>query len=230
MRYEELVKELSSYIDFNEVMLDRLHRYAALLKEWNEKINLTTIVEEEDVIEKHFYDSLLPVKEFKFGDMAAVDIGTGAGFPGLVWAICLPQLQVTLVDATNKKCTFLKEVIKELSLGNVNVINSRSEDLKMSERFDIATARAVTALNQLLEITAPWVAEGGYVIALKSQKANEELKKASFAVKKLGLKLEKTQIENLPTAGERTIFYFKKIAPTPKKYPRTWGEIVSKPL
>ena len=161
MTYEEMVSLLSGKIELNEKTVERFKKYAGLLKEWNEKMNLTAITDEPEIVEKHFYDCLLPTDHDLLDDKLICDLGTGAGFPGMVWAIAYPKCVVTLVDATGKKCMFLNEVIKELNLTNAFVVNSRGEDLDMREHFDIVTARAVAPLNILLEVCVPLIKEKG---------------------------------------------------------------------
>ena len=231
MTYEEMVDLLRGKIDLNEKTVERFKKYAALLKEWNEKMNLTAITDEPEIVEKHFYDCLLPTSHDLLDDRLICDLGTGAGFPGLVWAIAYPKSVVTLVDATGKKCMFLNEVIKELNLTNAFVVNSRGEDLNMREHFDIVTARAVAPLNILLEVTVPLVKEKGLMIAMKGAKGKEELADAKKAVQKLYLKVIEINEQSLPNdEGVRYNIILKKEKKTEKKYPRSWAEIQKKPL
>ena len=231
MTYEEMVSLLSGKIDLNEKTVERFKKYAALLKEWNEKMNLTAITDEPEIVEKHFYDCLLPTDHDLLDDKLICDLGTGAGFPGMVWAIAYPKCVVTLVDATGKKCMFLNEVIKELNLTNAFVVNSRGEDLNMREHFDIVTARAVAPLNILLEVTVPLVKEKGLMIAMKGAKGKEELADAKKAVQKLYLKVININEQALPNdEGVRYNIILKKEKKTEKKYPRSWAEIQKKPL
>ena len=231
MTYEEMVSLLSGKIDLNEKTVERFKKYAALLKEWNEKMNLTAITEEPEIVEKHFYDCLLPTSHDLLDDRLICDLGTGAGFPGLVWAIAYPKSVVTLVDATAKKCTFLNEVIKELNLTNAFVVNSRGEDLNMREHFDIVTARAVAPLNILLEVTVPLVKEKGLMIAMKGAKGKEELADAKKAIQILYLKVIEINEQSLPNdEGIRYNIILKKEKKTEKRYPRSWAEIQKKPL
>ena len=231
MTYEEMVSLLSGKIDLSEKTVDRFKKYAALLKEWNEKMNLTAITDEPEIVEKHFYDCLLPTSHDLLDDRLICDLGTGAGFPGLVWAIAYPKSVVTLVDATGKKCMFLNEVIKELSLTNAFVVNSRGEDLNMREHFDIVTARAVAPLNILLEVTVPLIKEKGLMIAMKGAKGKEELADAKKAIQKLYLKVIEINEQSLPNdEGVRYNIILKKEKKTEKRYPRSWAEIQKKPL
>jgi 16S rRNA (guanine527-N7)-methyltransferase len=231
MTYEEMVSLLSGKVELNEKTVERFKKYAALLKEWNEKMNLTAITDEPEIVEKHFYDCLLPTDHDLLDDKLICDLGTGAGFPGMVWAIAYPKCVVTLVDATGKKCMFLNEVIKELSLTNAFVVNSRGEDLDMREHFDIVTARAVAPLNILLEVCAPLIKEKGLMIAMKGAKGKEELADAKKAVQKLYLKVININEQALPNdEGVRYNIILKKEKKTEKKYPRSWAEIQKKPL
>ena len=231
MTYEEMVSLLSGKIELNEKTVERFKKYATLLKEWNEKMNLTAITDEPEIVEKHFYDCLLPTDHDLLDDKLICDLGTGAGFPGMVWAIAYPKCVVTLVDATGKKCMFLNEVIKELNLTNAFVVNSRGEDLDMREHFDIVTARAVAPLNILLEVCVPLIKEKGLMIAMKGAKGKEELADAKKAVQKLYLKVININEQALPNdEGVRYNIILKKEKKTEKKYPRSWAEIQKKPL
>lgn len=231
MTYEEMVGLLADRVTLNEKTIERFKMYAALLKEWNEKINLTAITEEPEIIEKHFYDCLIPTNHDLLDDKLICDLGTGAGFPGMVWAIAYPKCVITLVDATGKKCTFLREVADKLSLTNVFVVNSRGEDLNSREHFDIVTARAVAPLNILLEVCVPLVKEKGLMIAMKGAKANEELAASKKAIERLSLRVLKIEESILPNEeSKRYNIIFKKDKKTEKKYPRSWGEIQKKPL
>ncbi|MBO4737548.1 MAG: 16S rRNA (guanine(527)-N(7))-methyltransferase RsmG [Bacilli bacterium] len=231
MTYEEMVSLLSGKIELNEKTVERFKKYASLLKEWNEKMNLTAITDEPEIVEKHFYDCLLPTDHDLLDDKLICDLGTGAGFPGMVWAIAYPKCVVTLVDATGKKCMFLNEVIKELNLTNAFVVNSRGEDLDMREHFDIVTARAVAPLNILLEVCVPLIKEKGLMIAMKGAKGKEELADAKKAVQKLYLKVININEQALPNdEGVRYNIILKKEKKTEKKYPRSWAEIQKKPL
>jgi 16S rRNA (guanine527-N7)-methyltransferase len=231
MTYEELVKTIAPEVAVTEQMVASLKTYASLLKEWNEKMNLTAIVEENEVIEKHFFDCLIPAKSLPIAHKKVADLGTGAGFPGLVWAIVFPSSEVTLVEATGKKCTFLNEVIKQCGLKNVKVLNMRAEEIKSRESFDIVTARALAPMNILLEVSAPLVKVGGYFIAMKGSKGEEEFNKTGKEAKTLGLTLKDLKKEDLPNGeGARENFFFLKSEHTSGRYPRRWSEIVAKPL
>ncbi|MBR3266903.1 MAG: 16S rRNA (guanine(527)-N(7))-methyltransferase RsmG [Bacilli bacterium] len=226
-----MVSLLSGKIELNGKTVERFKKYASLLKEWNEKMNLTAITDEPEIVEKHFYDCLLPTDHDLLDDKLICDLGTGAGFPGMVWAIAYPKCVVTLVDATGKKCMFLNEVIKELNLTNAFVVNSRGEDLDMREYFDIVTARAVAPLNILLEVCVPLIKEKGLMIAMKGAKGKEELADAKKAIQKLYLKVININEQALPNdEGVRYNIILKKEKKTEKRYPRSWADIQKKPL
>lgn len=226
MNYEELKTLTSQFLPLSDSQIEAFKKYAVLLREWNAKFNLTAITEESEVVEKHFYDCLLPFKSIKFENINAIDLGSGAGFPGLVFAIAMPTWNITLVDSTNKKCTFLKEAAKELGLTNVTVINARAEELGMREQFDLVSARAVAPLYLLLELAMPLLKVNGTFLSMKGSKAEEEIKEAKDAFRKLDCKVVSMNTESLPNdVGTRSNIVIKKIKETNKKYPRTWGEM-----
>ena len=192
MRQEEFVQALQTlHIALSDTQLLQLQEYAELLKTWNEKMNLTAITEYEEVLEKHFYDCIIPLKN-AYVQGSVLDVGSGAGFPGLVWKIMKPELQVTLLEPTGKRCTFLKEVISHLHLENILVVNERAEEFVVDHResFDVVTARAVANLNVLSELCVPLVKVGGYFYALKGAKGKEEELSASKAMTILGMELK----------------------------------------
>ena len=226
MNYEELKQLTSSFLPLSDSQIESLKKYANLLHEWNDKFNLTAIKDESEVIEKHFYDCLLPLKSIRMDNIKAIDLGSGAGFPGLVFAIAMPTWKVTLVDSTYKKCTFLKEVAKELCLANVTVINARAEELGMRGQFDLVSARAVAPLYLLLELAMPLLKVDGTFLSMKGSKAGEEVQEAKDAFRKLECKVVSMNTESLPNdVGSRSNIIIKKMKETNKKYPRTWGEM-----
>ena len=218
-------------IETTKLQLAQLHRYYELLVEYNKVMNLTGIVEEEDVYLKHFYDSLTIARVIDLKEVNYLcDIGTGAGFPGLVLKIIFPNLHVTLVDSLNKRIDFLKVVIKELNLNNIEAIHARAEEYALNnrERFDIVTARAVASLNILLEYSIPLVKINGYFIAMKGK--NEE-DNAINALKVLSSKIENVDSFLLPIENStRTLIKIKKEAKTASKYPRKYAEMKKHPL
>ena len=215
-------------------VLDSLYIYYEMLYETSKVMNLTTIVELEEAYIKHFYDSLLMSKVVDLTKkLKLADIGTGAGFPGLVIKIVYPNLKVTLIEPIGKRCKFLQSVIDRLELKDIYVINERAEDAvkKYRESFDIVTARAVASLNILSEICVPFVKTNGLFIALKGSSYQEEIDNACQAVGKLKVKLTKKVLLELPLKlGERSILVYKKTESTPNIYPRLYAKIKKNPL
>ncbi len=214
-----------------DVMVNKLEKYYELLVEWNNKINLTAITDREAVYLKHFYDSLTLCKVIDLNTVESLcDIGTGAGFPGIVLKICFPHLKITLVDALNKRINFLKLVCEELELHNVELVHARAEEyaLKNREIFDVVTARAVAPLNILLEYCVPLVKSGKYFIALKG---NEDINSSKNALKVLNCKVVMDKRFLLPLENSvRSIIMVQKLGNTGFKYPRRYAEIKKKPL
>lgn len=239
MNIEEFKKIMISYaekinIKFTEEQLEKFYQYMNMLLEWNEKINLTAITEPKEVIIKHFIDSLSIWGEIK-DNSKIIDVGTGAGFPGIPLKIYNNTLNVTLLDSLNKRTVFLKEVIEKLNLKNIEVIHGRAEDYakidKYRENYDYAISRAVAPLNILLEYLSPYVKIGGNVIAMKGSNAEEEIKNSNNALKVLKCKIIESSKINLPeNAGERYIILIEKKEKTPKMYPRNAGIPKKKPL
>ena len=234
MNQNKFIEELKKInIELTDKKLNQLERYYELLVEWNEKINLTNITEKEQVYLKHFYDSLTLNKVIDLSkEKTLCDIGTGAGFPGLVLKIVFPDLKVTLVDSLNKRIEFLKLVIKELELDNIEVYHDRAEEFakKNIEKFDIVTARAVAHMSILLEYSIPMVKINKYFIAMKAN-INEELEESSNALKLLDSKITKIEQFKLPIEeSNRTIIKIEKSKSTNKKYPRKNSEIKKKML
>ncbi len=221
-------------IALNKEAIDRLCVYNSLLLEWNEKMNLTALTLPHDVALKHFADSLMLPRYCDIPDGASViDVGTGAGFPGVVLKIARPDIQLTLLDSLNKRLTFLDTVCKELELTEVQLVHSRAEDgsrTALRDSFDIAVSRAVASLNTLCEYDMPYVKVGGRFIAMKAKGAQEELQSAQNAIDLLGGKLMDKHDFILGEAGERSIIEIEKISSTPKEYPRKSKQIKNKPL
>ena len=233
-RLYEVVKKID--IELSDHQLEQFQKYYELLVEWNKVMNLTAIIEKEDVIIKHFADSLLLAKYKKLDEsLSVIDVGTGAGFPGIPLKIYNNTLNVTLLDSLNKRTVFLKEVIEKLNLKNIEVIHGRAEDYakidKYRENYDYAISRAVAPLNILLEYLSPYVKIGGNVIAMKGSNAEEEIKNSNNALKVLKCKIIESSKINLPeNAGERYIILIEKKEKTPKMYPRNAGIPKKKPL
>ncbi|NCC81277.1 MAG: 16S rRNA (guanine(527)-N(7))-methyltransferase RsmG [Clostridia bacterium] len=235
-------KQIESYftkenIKISKIQLKLLSRYKELLLDWNNKINLTAIVEEKEFYYKHFIDSLLllKIKELELSGKSIIDVGTGAGFPGLPLAIMQEGLFVTLSDSLNKRIEFLKEATKELELPNIYLLEGRAEDLGKNElyreNFDYSVARAVSKMSVLLEYTLPFVKVDGYFIAYKGPEYEEELKESKKALEILGGEIEKVynfKIDEFEM--ERNIIFIKKTKSTPEKYPRRAGVPAKKPL
>ena len=213
----------------DETALDRFEIYQRLLAEWNERMNLTAITDPVEVAEKHFADSLAALPYLKSG-MQVIDVGTGAGFPGVPLLIMEPKLELTLADSLHKRLTFLDALLKELGL-TATLVHGRAEDLGQDrlyrERFDAATSRAVANLPVLLELTTPFVKVGGSAIAYKGDAA-EELQNAKSAAFLLHVKLR--TVELVSDLGKRCLIFADKTAPTPKQYPRKAGTPNKKPL
>nr|WP_316624422.1 16S rRNA (guanine(527)-N(7))-methyltransferase RsmG [uncultured Ruminococcus sp.] len=230
-----LIRTLDQFeIELDETALDRLCQYRELLIEWNEKINLTALTAPENIALKHFADSLLLLRYIDIEKGARViDVGTGAGFPGVVLKIARPDISLTLLDSLNKRLTFLDIVCSELGLSGVELIHSRAEDgsrTKLRDSFDIAVSRAVASLNTLCEYDMPYVKVGGRFIAMKGKGADEELDSAQNAITTLGGEMQAKHDFILGEAGERSIIEIKKIARTPDAYPRKSKAIKNKPL
>jgi 16S rRNA (guanine527-N7)-methyltransferase len=215
MNKEEFINELKKLnITLTDKQLSDLDKYYKLLVEWNEKINLTRIIEENDVYLKHFYDSLTLSRVINLNDsLKLCDIGTGAGFPGLVLKIVFPNLKITLVDSLLKRIKFLDIVIKELNLSNIETVHSRAEDYVKFHKneYDIVTSRAVSRLNNLLEYSIPLVKKNGYFIPMKAN-CDDELKESEKIIKRKNLIIEKLDEFYLPVENsKRTIIVMKKM-------------------
>ena len=221
-------------VQFTEEQLQKFYKYMNLLIEWNKKINLTAIIEPEDIVLKHFIDSLT-ILPFIDKNKKIIDIGTGAGFPGIPVSIMRNDVDMTLLDSLNKRINFLNEVIKILNLKNVNTIHSRIEDLaknkKYRETYDIATSRAVANLSTLSEYMIPMIKTRGISICMKGSDIEEEINKSKKAVDILGGKFKKIEKFTLPNSDQkRTIILIEKEKSTPLKYPRKAGTPSKEPL
>lgn len=234
--------ELSAYMgvfEDKEITLSgeqwaRLERYADLLRERNEQINLTAITDPAGIAVKHFFDSIYPFTLFELPEGARlIDVGTGAGFPSCPLKVWRGDIRLTLLDSLNKRINFLKELSDSIDLG-AECIHGRAEELGKKadyrEQFDIATARAVADLTDLCEYCLPFVKVGGLFAALKGSSGSEELERAKPAIKLLGGRTEKVVEYSLPEGDGRTLILIRKLSPTPAKYPRNAGQIKKRPL
>ncbi|WP_040214760.1 16S rRNA (guanine(527)-N(7))-methyltransferase RsmG [Clostridium polynesiense] len=238
MTYYDIMKRaaLEVSLDFSEEMYHKFMVYMKLLKEWNEKINLTAITEEEEIIKKHFIDSIKAFKAEPFKECSSlIDVGSGAGFPGLPIAIVKPEINIVLLDSLNKRVNFLNTVISVLELKNIKAIHGRAEEearkKEHREKYDIATSRAVANMSVLSEFCLPFVKNKGYFIPLKGPAVEEELEAGEKAIKILGGELKeiiKVEIEESDMAHNLVVV--KKIKSTPSVYPRKAGSISKKPL
>ena len=234
MTISEFIEELKKLnIEPTKKQLEQLNKYYELIIEYNKVMNLTGITEKNQVYLKHFYDSLTIARVIDLTkEETLCDIGTGAGFPGIVLKILFPNLKITLIDSLNKRVEFLKIVIKELDLKNIEAIHKRAEEyaLENIERFDIVTSRAVAPLNVLLELSIPLLKINKYFISYKGN-ISREIIESQNALKQLDSKIEKIEEFELPKENSnRTIIKIKKENKTSKKYPRKYSEIKKKPL
>lgn len=230
---QNYIKDYKSTLTENQY--EQFQKYFELLAEWNEKMNLTAITDESGVALKHFADSLSLLNFVDIPQNSSLaDVGTGAGFPGVVLKIARPDIKLTLIDSLNKRLVFLGEVCAQLGI-EAELIHSRAEDgardEKLRESFDFAVSRAVARMNVLSEYCLPYVKVGGAFCAMKGAQANEEFKESLNAINTLGGKLENKYFFELPeNGGERAIAVVRKVRNTPQKYPRQSGKIKAKAL
>lgn len=234
MNSNEFYKELENIgINLNDIQKEQFEKYYEYLIEYNSHTNVTSITNKEDVYLKHFYDSILLTQSTNFNNInSMLDIGCGAGFPGLVIKIIYPNINLTLLDSNNKKTTFCSNLVNILGLENVEVINKRAEEYIKGKReyYDLVTARAVKDLSILNELAIPYVNVNGYFIAMKSN-YEEELNNSINGINTLGGKYLETKNIDLPNNfGTRNFVIIKKINKTNIKYPRQYNQILKKPL
>lgn len=242
--YSKMICDLRSIgIELSDHQLEQFDKYFNLLVKWNEVMNLTAITEFNDVCQLHFVDSIMAAPYFDFSKegLTLIDVGTGAGFPGIPLKIVFPSLKVTLLDSLNKRLNFLNEVIAELGLnedgGSIETVHGRAEDFSkakggvLREKFDVGTARAVANMSTLSEYILPYVKVGGFFVAYKSNKINEEIDLSKSAIKTLGGTISSVNNTVLPGSDiERSIVIINKSKSTPKLYPRKAGLPSKQPL
>lgn len=221
-------------INFQDYQLEQFNQYFELLVEWNKKFNLTSITEEKDVAIKHFIDSVLPAKYYPLGQRV-IDVGTGAGFPGIPLKILFPEIELVLLDSLQKRINFLSHVISILGLDKVEVIHGRAEDFGSNkiyrESFTYSCSRAVAKLSVLSEYCLPFIKVGGLFLAYKGPGAGNELEQGNKAIEILGGLVKEIKSFNLPITGEeRNIIIIEKVKKTPAIYPRKAGTPEKKPL
>lgn len=237
MKPKEFVEALADKgIILNEAQQKAFDTYFKELVEWNEKINLTAITEEEEVYEKHFYDCITAAFYTDLNqELSICDIGAGAGFPSIPLKICFPHLKVTIIDSLKKRITFLNHLASKLELSGVAFYHDRAENAGKNEpfreQFDIVTARAVARMSVLSELCLPFVKKGGLFIAMKGAQAQKELEEGKAAMELMGGELQSVNTFILPEDdGERSIITIKKTRKTPKKYPRRAGQPNKEPI
>lgn len=224
-------------VTLSDLQLEQFYRYYEMLIDWNSKVNLTAITEMEDVVTKHFVDSLsikMAVEDIAEKKYRIMDVGTGAGFPGIPLKIAFPDLNITLLDSLNKRVKFLNEVIETLGLTGITAAHGRAEDFGHDnvsrETFDFAVSRAVANIATLSEYCLPFVKVGGYFVSYKSGKIEEELSSGKKAVKLLGGEIEKVFTFKLPNSDDRSFVKIKKIKKMSNIYPRKAGLPSKEPL
>lgn len=222
-------------ITLNELHLQKMFAYKQLLMEWNEKMNLTAIEEDREIIYKHFIDSLIVQKHIPAEGIKLIDIGTGAGFPGIPLKIINPSVRITLLDSLAKRLRFLDHIIHELALKEIETIHMRAEEggrkTDLREQFDVAVARAVAPLAVLLEYCIPYIKTGGTFIAMKGNNANQEIIEAKNAIRQLGVEIEEvSEIEITEIDSKRTILIIKKNRQLSTHFPRKPGIPTKNPI
>jgi 16S rRNA (guanine527-N7)-methyltransferase len=234
LEFEQIFKDECNKNNISNVVnIEKFYQYMNLLLDWNEKINLTAIKDEKEFIVKHFIDSLA-INEITKNADKIIDVGTGAGFPGIPLKLFNEEQKITLIDSVNKKINVLNNIIFELKLENIEALHVRAEDLAKNkeyrECFDIAVSRAVANMTTLVEYLIPFVKVGGYIICMKGPNFEEELENSKKAIGILGGKIESIECFNIDGDLERNIIKIKKIKETPNKYPRGQGKPLKEPL
>lgn len=234
---EQFEKDLAALgVTLSENQIQQFLTYYEMLIEWNDVMNLTAITEYDEVMKKHFVDSLSLIQTFEVNKkISVIDVGTGAGFPGLALKIAFPNMKVTLLDSLNKRINFLNAVIEKLCLTDVETVHGRAEDFakpgKLREKYDLCVSRAVANLTTLSEYCLPFVKVGGEFISYKSEKITEEMESAKKAISLLGGKFDRSKDFNLPDSDiYRNLVVIKKVKETPKKFPRKAGLPSKEPL
>lgn len=222
-------------VNIDENMLAQFMKYKELLLEWNEKINLTAITEDREILLKHFADCVSLVPFINLNNKSVIDVGTGAGFPGIPVKIVSPSIKLTLLDSLNKRINFLSEVVSSLGLNDVSCVHSRAEDggqnVEFREKFDVCISRAVADLSILSEYCLPFVKTGGTFISLKGPDAKQEVINALKAIEVLGGEIENVEKIEIPfTDIVHTLVMIKKVRQTPMKYPRKSGKVSKNPI
>lgn len=238
MDLKNMLKEGSSQlgVDLDQKQIDQFMKYKEILLEWNQKMNLTAIEDDKEIIIKHFLDSISCSKsEVIVNSGRVIDVGTGAGFPGIPLKIIFPNIELTLLDSLNKRIGFLKEVGNQLGINDIEYVHGRAEDVGQNknyrEKFDFAVARAVAPLNILLEYCLPFVKVGGYFICQKGSKLIEEMEESKVALKVLGAEVIKQIEVPLPFSDiSHNIVIIRKIKQTSTKYPRKAGKPSKEPI
>ena len=236
MKEEEFYKEIRNTlkeIELTENQIEQFYNYMNEILKWNKSINVTSITDEKMFIVKHFADSLT-INRFVEAKKTLIDIGTGAGFPGIPLKIVNKDLKVTLIDSVNKKLNIIRDITADFNLENLEIIHTRAEDLandiEYREKYDIATTRAVSNLTTIAEYMLPFVKINGYAICMKGPNIRQELEDSKVAIEVLGGKLEKIESLNVGNELERNIILIKKVKSTPKKFPRGKGKPLKEPI
>ena len=236
MKKEEFYKEIRNTlkeIELTENQIEQFYNYMNGILKWNKSINVTSITDEKMFIVKHFADSLT-INRFVEDKKTLIDIGTGAGFPGIPLKIVNKDLKVTLIDSVNKKLNIIRDITADFNLENLEIIHTRAEDLandiEYREKYDIATTRAVSNLTTIVEYMLPFVKINGYAICMKGPNIRQELEDSKVAIEVLGGKLEKIESLNVGNELERNIILIKKVKSTPKKFPRGKGKPLKEPI